>query len=254
MMSGRFGRFGKFGFMLSVPLMAAAVPLVGSMGKTEDIEGKTPGDRERTKTKIGEGLASWFQTHSPLNTFHTHTCSIFLKVGDPNKQIPVHQFISHINEDVMQSILMDSDRKDARMVGVEYIVTEKVFSKLPEDEKKFWHSKAYAAKSGLIVAPRLPWTAEHQLMEDLSPTYGKSVMFWDKESDQLPLGLPSLVVEPTKDGMVKGDLIKWRDNVLGINTEKERIHRRDIPDPSKVKGADLWEKEPFQLTVQKVKQ
>jgi len=231
-------------------LMAATVPMFGGMGKKEDVEGDTPGDRERTKTKVGEGISSLFQSHAPMNSFKTHLCSIFLKPGDWNKQIPVHEYMSHINEDVMQSVIMDSDRKDARMIGVEYVITEKLFQQLPEEEKKLWHSKAYAAKSGLIVAPQLPWTAEHKLMEDLTPTYGKSFMFWDKHSDKLPMGVPSIIIEPNRDGMVKTDLIRWRDDVLGINTEKERKNREDI---SFKKGTDSWEKEPIQLTTRKVK-
>jgi len=245
-------RFGKFGFMLGIPLMAA-LPLMSS-GKTENVQASTPGDTERPKTRIGEGIASWFQTHAPLNSFHTHVCSVFTKVGEPEKQIPVHSFIGHINEDVMQAIIMDSDRRDARMIGVEYIITEKEFLRLPEDEKKFWHSKGYAAKSGLIVAPRLPWTVEHRLMADLAPTYGKSFLFWDKATDPLPMGPPMLAVEPNKDGIVKGDLLKWRDEVLGVNTEKERKNRKDIPDPAKVRGVDMWETDPVQLTASKLKE
>lgn len=245
----------KFGSMMGLGLMAAAAPMfVGKAKPSEemDIESRTPGDNERTKTKIGEGIASMFQSFAPIRQFSTHICSIHMKQGELQKQIPIHQYISHINEDVMQSVMMDSDRKDARMIGVEYIITEKLFKQLPEDEKKFWHSKGYAAKSGLIVAPRLPWTAEHKLINDMAPTYGKSFVFWDKQSDPLPMGPPSITVEPTRDGMVKSDLISWRDSVLGINTEKERKHRADIAEPERIRGADSWEKTPIQLTVKKV--
>jgi hypothetical protein len=52
-------------------------------------------------------------------------------------------------------------------------VSERVFVNLPDNEKKLWHSHNYEVKSGELVAPRIPNTAEHSFMEALVTTYGK---------------------------------------------------------------------------------
>lgn len=46
------------------------------------------------------------------------------------------------------------------MIGVEYIISERLFKTLPEDEKKLWHSHISEVKSGLLTAPMIPEIAE----------------------------------------------------------------------------------------------
>ena len=64
------------------------------------------------------------------------------------------------------------------MIGVEYIVSEKIFKNMPAEEKKLWHSHVYDIKSGLILAPGLSEVAEKELMTSLINTYGKTFHFW----------------------------------------------------------------------------
>jgi hypothetical protein len=42
------------------------------------------------------------------------------------------------------------------LLGVEYIIGDESYRKLPENEKKFWHPHAYEILSGQLVAPALP--------------------------------------------------------------------------------------------------
>jgi len=219
--------------------LLATAPML--MKTKQDNEGRVPGDRETYKTRIGETLASITQSHTPMNEFHTHTVEIPMVVGKTDKQLITHCYTNHINEDFMQSVLFDSDSKDARMIGVSYTITERIFNELPDEERKLWSSNAYGVKSGLTVAPRMPWTVEHRLMSDLAPTYSKSYMTWDVR-DPLPLGIPSLLVKPTRDGMIRNDMLRKRDEELNINTEAERKNREDIPMPKILPGADSWEK------------
>jgi hypothetical protein len=48
-------------------------------------------------------------------------------------------------------VIYDSDKPDARLIGIEYVVNEEVFIKLPEEEKKYWHRRVE-----LISCPRSP--------------------------------------------------------------------------------------------------
>jgi hypothetical protein len=47
-------------------------------------------------------------------------------------------------------------RADARLIGIECIITEERFLGLPEDEKRLWHSHDYEVKSGILVARASP--------------------------------------------------------------------------------------------------
>ena len=49
-----------------------------------------------------------------------------------------------------QCLLYDSLEKNARLIGVEYMVSENLFLTLPEEEKKLWHSHEYEVKGGLL--------------------------------------------------------------------------------------------------------
>jgi hypothetical protein len=58
-------------------------------------------------------------------------------------QVEAHHYCSHLNEEVRQCILYDSDSPNARLIGVEYIISRRLFEALPEEEKKYWHSHVY---------------------------------------------------------------------------------------------------------------
>jgi hypothetical protein len=60
------------------------------------------------------------------------------------------------------------------MMGVEYIIDQKLLATLPPAEKAMWHSHGYEVSSGQLVAPGIPALAEHALMERLAHTYGKT--------------------------------------------------------------------------------
>jgi hypothetical protein len=59
-----------------------------------------------------------------------------------------HHHVSQLNEDVHQAIIFDGNGEDAKIMGVEYIVSAKVFKTLDDEEKKLWHSHRYEVKSG----------------------------------------------------------------------------------------------------------
>jgi hypothetical protein len=85
-----------------------------------------------------------------------------------------HHYCSHINQDVRQCVIYDSDRADARLIGIEYIISEDLFNQLSSDEKKLWHSHIYEVKSGQLIAPGVPDIAEKEVMKEIVNTYGKT--------------------------------------------------------------------------------
>jgi hypothetical protein len=42
-----------------------------------------------------------------------------------------HHYCSHLNEDVRQCVIYDSDEPGARLIGVEYIISASLFQTLP---------------------------------------------------------------------------------------------------------------------------
>lgn len=58
-------------------------------------------------------------------------------------QVRSHHFCSHQSEEMRQCVIYDSDAADARLIGVEYIISRRLYEGLPEEERRFWHSHVY---------------------------------------------------------------------------------------------------------------
>ncbi len=65
-------------------------------------------------------------------------------------QVEAHHFCACPNEDVRQCVIYDSDKPNARLIGLEYIISSKLFEGLPEEEKMYWHSHKYEVQSGTL--------------------------------------------------------------------------------------------------------
>lgn len=130
---------------------------------------------------------------------------------------------------------------DARLIGIEYIVSRERFRALPDDEKRLWHSHDHEVRSGTLVAPGIPERAERAYFEDLATTYGKTFHTWQYDRDDFPLGIPQLMMGFTGDGQVDEKLVAARDARLGVSATQRRRLRATIPDPGVEPGADAWE-------------
>ena len=178
----------------------------------------------------------------PIGDIHAHVCGIHFYSGDMSRQIIAEHYCSPQPQDVLQCILYDSEKKNARLIGVEYIISAKLFESLPADEKKFWHSHNYEVKSGVLTAPGAPEDAEKDLMKVLIGTYGKTWHMWQVDrGDKLPLGIPQLMMAFTADGQAKANIIAERDKLYTPSAAKKAA-RADIPDFKVDPGADSWQK------------
>ena len=96
-----------------------------------------------------------------------------------------------------QCLLYDSPERNARLIGVEYMVSERLFKTLDPEEQKLWHSHVYEVKSGMLFMPKptgVPesvWlAAETKAMEEIITLYGKTYHFWEIDKGaKLPLGI-----------------------------------------------------------------
>jgi len=181
-------------------------------------------------------------TFLPIGDIHAHVCGIHFYSGDLSRQIIAEHYCSPQPQDVLQCVIYDSNKPGARLIGIEYIVSAKIFETLSPEEKKLWHSHNYEVKSGVLTAPEMSDPAEKDLLKALIGTYGKTWHTWQVDrGDKLPLGIPQLMMAFTADGQAKANIIAERDKLYTASATKKAA-RADIPDVKLDPGADGWQK------------
>ena len=212
-------------------------------GKNTASNVEVPGSEKDTKSKTLEAGSDLLQSKSPLKKINTYLDGFHFYNGNINAQMEAHHYVSQLNEDVHQAIIYDGNDEDAKIMGVEYIISERLFKTLPEEEKKLWHSHHYEVKSGTLIAPGIPDVAEHELMEKLVSTYGKTIHTWHTDQQRtLPVGSPMIMMGFTKDGQLKPELLSARDQRFSVSAAKKKKQREDIPMPLVDPAANAWEK------------
>ncbi len=169
------------------------------------------------------------QRKTPINQLEMYLDGFHYRDGDMNHQMEAHHYCEQVNNDFTQCAIYDGNTDDAKLIGVEYIVSNSLFNTLPKAEQALWHTHTHEVTSGQLIAPGIPRIAEHELMEKIYQTKGKTWHLWDSHQDKLPLGGPHLMRSFTRDGQLKPELLKARDKRFNINTQEVRDSRKDIP-------------------------
>jgi len=225
---------------LAALLLAAAVTACGG-GNTESKVDSSGADKT-AKTRTLEAGAAALQNIPPIEAINTYVDGFHFASGNARMQMEAHHYCSIVNEDLIQCVIFDGNVGDAKLTGIEYIISAKLFATLPEDEKALWHSHVHEVKSGQLIAPGIPEVAEHELMEKLVGTYGKTIHTWHTDQSMpLPLGAPQLMMGATADGQIDPAMIVARDQRFGIRAEDKKANRADIPPPAVMPGADAWQ-------------
>lgn len=200
-----------------------------------------PGDAPSPTTRSLEAGAALLQSRPPVEALNAYLDGFHFYNGHMDAQMEAHHYCAILNEEVIQCVIYDGNRKDAKLMGVEYIISERLFSGLPKAEQALWHSHVHEVKSGQLIAPGIPEVAEHALMEKLVHTYGKTWHTWHTDLNKdLPLGVPQLMMGFTADGQVNPQQVAERDRRFGIDSAQKRKARADIPTPTVAPGADAW--------------
>lgn len=201
----------------------------------------TPGRPLHPSTRLlGAGGAA-IQHFAPIEAMNLYLDGFHPYVDDMGHQMEAHHYCTPLNEDVIQCAIFDGNTRDARLIGVEYIISEELFRTLPEEERSLWHSHHHEVKTGQLIAPGIPEPIEHRLMEKVIRTYGKTWHTWDSCHHDLPVGEPMLMVAFTADGQIRPELVADRDRRFGISTERRRRSREDIAVPPLVPGVHRWD-------------
>ncbi len=231
------GLLGSVGLGVAAGVVAAAGVIFGRKAATT----ARIGQGHPLKHRVLDAAAGALQRKYPVEAMSTFLNGFHMYADEMGRQVEASHFCIHLRHDLHQCVIFDRNAPDARLIGIEYIISEERFRGLPEDEKRLWHSHHYEVKSGILVAPGIPELAEHAYLKDLVTTYGKTFHTWQYDRDDFPYGIPQLMMGLTEDGQANEALIYDRDRRLGISTPRKRQNRADIPMPEVAQGANSWE-------------
>ena len=233
-------------FTRTLAASAVAAPAAAFLGRAARAQGKpeapVPGAPNSMRSHVLDTAADALQVHRPIDAMSEFLNGFHFYADDMGRQVEANHFCTHLTEDFHQCVIYDSNRSDAKLLGIEYIVSERVFRTLPAEERRLWHSHHYEVGSGELIAPGVPEPAGHALMRDLITTYGKTWHTWQIDRDQgFPMGIPQLMMGFTADGQIDAASLADRDRRYGVRTEQRRRDRSDIPAPQVEAGANAWQ-------------
>lgn len=164
----------------------------------------------------------------PLAGPHLHFCGIHMAKKDPKFQLVTqHYCAAHTDSecDVFQCVLFDGTGKNAKLLGVEYLIPDAAYRKLPDEEKKYWHAHTYEVLGGGLIAPGMGPDDETKFMKTILTTWGKAWHTWPDPKTAVPVGEPLLIWSLMGDGQADPKLVAARDKEFGCDTEKIREAR-----------------------------
>lgn len=202
------------------------------------------------KSHILETGAATTQSFKPIRSICAHLNAFHVYASSPDRRVEANHYCTHLNEDVRQCLIYDTPETNARLIGVEYMISAALYRTLDQEERKLWHSHVFEVKSGMLImptptgVPNAAWeVAETKEMEDVVGLYGKTYHFWQVDrGDKLPLGEAQLMMSFTKEGDVPppgfGALVTERDERYGVNHEQKAKNREYIQEPEIHEDAD----------------
>jgi hypothetical protein len=173
---------------------------------------------------------------TPLEQIHAYLCAFHLAKKNPGFYIEAHHYCGMVNESLHQCVIFDSSGKGARILGVEYIIPDKVYRGLPDAEKKYYHPHTYEVTSGLLIAPGMPKDDEKKFMGALLTTWGKCWHTWPDPKTPLPMGEPLLMWAATKDGQIPKEALDTRDKQFMVSTPDIRKLRANLGPVPQIDG------------------
>ena len=134
----------------------------GTLGAAAALAGAARGDHE----KKPEG--------NPAGGMHAHFCGIHVAKNNPKFQLVTQHYCAAHGDDMFQCVLFDSTGQGAKLLGVEYIITDEKYRQLPDDEKPYWHVHTYEVLGGGLIAPAMNDEDEKKFMKMILTTWGSS--------------------------------------------------------------------------------
>ena len=223
-------------------LLITALGLCAACGGGDTASPQPAGDGRKPGTAALETGAAVLQDLTPVKKISVYLVGFHPMKDNPGMQMEAHHYCNQVNEDFAQCALFDGNTEDANLNGLEFIISEKLFETLPQDERQYWHPHNYEILSGQLVGPGLPGVAEKELMRRKMNSYGKTWHVW-MQGDALPTGPAHLAWSFNQDGEIKPGMAEERDRRMGIDSGAKRRDRADlVPLARPQEGVDVLQK------------
>lgn len=164
----------------------------------------------------------------PLEKKHAHICAFHIGVDDPKLQMEVTHYCTALGDGVFQCILYDSPEKNAKLIGVEYVISEEKFGQLPKDEAKLWHPHKKEIDEGLLTIHEVTKSCEETLLKALYSSWGKTWHTWPDVTTPIPMGKPILMWSVGLTDSVDPKLIENRDKKYNLKLEEIKKSRAKL--------------------------
>ncbi len=211
-------------------------------GNTPPPGGETAPGQERTPTTAAlETGASLTQAPAPVGAIGMYLDGFHVSKDDPSMQMEAHHYCNQANEEFAQCVLFDGNTADARLMGIEYIIAERLYQTLPAEERAYWHPHNYEILSGTLRMPGLPDAAEKKALEGKINSYGKTWHTWmtgvhGRSADPLPVGPAHLQWSFNRDGEAHPEMVRARDERMDLDSTAARRDRQDLAPLARPQG------------------
>lgn len=168
-------------------------------------------------------------TQKSVQQFDTFLNGFDINKSNPQAQVETNRFCMRLSEELLQCVIFHGG--SSKLLGVEYIISDRLYRQLPLEEKAYWHPHAYEILAGQLIAPGSTAEREEGLLRNLVTTWGKTWQTWPDPATDLPEGGPLLMWSITRDGELDPELLNERDRRFSVSTQANRSRRRPFGYP-----------------------
>ena len=204
---------------------------------SQEVQAQTPQETGHDKTleqRVLQVGSKTLQRTRPLDGFDVYVAGLHCGKQDTQMHMEAHHYCKLVNGEFLQCIIFDDNTPDANLIGIEYIISERLYATLPDEERQYWHPHNFEVFSGQLIAPGLPAVAEHELMRQLVNSYGKTWHTWhtgrhaNQPGTALPLGEPLLMWSFNREGEADPVVEQAFIERMQFDKQQNRERRQDL--------------------------
>lgn len=155
------------GISLLVVLGGLGVWLAGEASAKRQAGSRPKRDAAAVKAPIAELM------HCPLAFAGVH-----LMKSDPGQSRVAYHFCKSVSPDLNQCVLYDGTGPNARLIGIEYLVSDAIYQAMPDEEKAYWHDHKYEVDKGLLKSLTQSGDDEAETLAQVRTMWGKVYHTW----------------------------------------------------------------------------
>ncbi|TKA69144.1 hypothetical protein B0A55_06723 [Friedmanniomyces simplex] len=172
--------------------------------------------------------------YKPFKSIHEFLTAVHIYADEAKQGVTRYVEATHY---CAHCLIYDSHEQDAKLIGVEYMVSKEIYDSFEPGEQKLWHSHEFEVKSGMLILPKPAgytdeeWeTAELHAMEEIIHLYGKTWHFWQVDAGhEYPLGHPVLMGSAINaDQLDLSEAMAKRNALFGVDHENKAKARKGL--------------------------